>query len=75
MFNTLLKNKEEYSFMDIGPGIGWSFVSAKNILGNVRLFTLELSRAARDYYLKNLGKIAIANDFDEVKSKMDIINF
>ena len=32
-----LKNKQQYSFMDIGPGIGWSFISVEKILGNVEI--------------------------------------
>ena len=68
-----LKNKQEYSFMDIGPGIGWSFISAQHILGNVRLFTIELCREAKEYYTKYLDKITIANNFGEIKENMDVI--
>jgi len=68
-----LKNKQEYSFLDIGPGIGWSFISAKHILGNVRLFTIELCREAKDYYSKNLEKITIVNNFGELEDKMDVV--
>ncbi len=68
-----LKNKQEYSFLDIGPGIGWSFISAQHILKNVKLFTIELCREAKDYYSKNLDKITIVNSFEELQEKMDII--
>ena len=68
-----LKNKQEYSFLDIGPGIGWSFISAQHILGNVKLFAIELCREAKEYYSKNLDKITIVNNFGELGDKMDIV--
>jgi len=68
-----LKNKKEYSFLDIGPGIGWSFISAQHILADVKLFTIELCREAKDYYSKNLDKITIVNNFGELGDKMDVV--
>tara|TARA_B100000315_G_C14587503_1_gene593872 strand:+ start:3307 stop:4284 length:978 start_codon:yes stop_codon:yes gene_type:complete len=68
-----LVNKESYSFMDIGPGIGWSFISAKKILDNVRLFTIELCREATAYYAKNLDNITIFNSLGDVKEDMDVV--
>ena len=68
-----LKNKQEYSFLDIGPGIGWSFISAQHILENVKLFSIELCREAKEYYTKNLDKITIVNNFGELGGKMDVV--
>ncbi|MBT5953812.1 class I SAM-dependent methyltransferase [bacterium] len=65
--------KKKYHFLDLGAGLGLSFISAKQILKNVRLFTMENNTDAKNFYKQELDNITIFENFSEIKVKMDIV--
>lgn len=68
-----LSNKEKYFFLDIGAGSGFSFVSAKKMFKNVRLFAVEANNDAKMFYIRNFTGISVVDNLNMLKEKMDII--
>lgn len=69
-----ISKKDNYSFLDIGPGNGSSFVYAKKLFGdNTRLYAIELNDDAKAYYTKTFNGINIYNDIADIQNKLDIL--
>jgi len=69
-----LEHKSKYNFLDIGSGLGKSFISANEILhGNVNLYTIEQDKNAKIYYQHYFKSLVILDDFSELDDDMDII--
>ena len=68
-----LNYQHVYKFLDIGAGLGSSFISAKKILKNVKIFVIEANTDAKEFYKKNFDDITIIDSLKDVKEKMDIV--
>jgi SAM-dependent methyltransferase len=68
-----LSHKHKYRFLDIGSGPGLSFVSARNILGNVNMFAIESNNDAKTFYIKFLEDITICDNLTEIKDEIDVV--
>lgn len=66
--------KENYSFLDIGAGLGNSFSSVRKILkNNVKLFAVEENNDAKEFYEEVFGGITVLNNLSMLQEKIDII--
>lgn len=69
-----IQHKKKYNFLDIGSGLGKSFITAREILrGDVNLYTIEQDKSAKKYYRENFEGIVILDDITELDEDMDII--
>jgi SAM-dependent methyltransferase len=68
-----VSNKKEYSFLDIGPGPGFSLISAKKIFQNVKLSVIESNSHAKNFYKKFFKDLSIYKNLNEIKNEIDVI--
>ncbi len=68
-----MPSKSKYCFLDIGAGVGQSFFTAQNMLTDVRLFAVEASKVAKQFYIKNIDGIEVFSKISDIKEKIDII--
>lgn len=69
-----LDEKKEYNFLDVGAGLGRSFISVKEIFkANVNLFTVEEDLGAKNYYKNYYKDVVIASNISDFNDIMDIV--
>ena len=69
-----LQYKKKYNFLDIGAGLGKSFISAKEFFhGNVNIYAIEEDKAAKNYYQKNFKEVTISKSITDFKEFIDIV--
>jgi SAM-dependent methyltransferase len=69
-----IQHKEKYNFLDIGSGLGRSFISAREILqGDVSLYAIEQDKEAKKYYQQHIKGLTICDDITDLNDDMDIV--
>lgn len=69
-----LEHKKKYNFLDIGVGLGNSFLTVKEILKDkVNLFALEEDVEAKFFLSKHIGEINFVDELSEIKDKIDFV--
>ena len=69
-----LHYKKKYNFLDIGAGLGKSFISAKEIFNdNVNLNAIEEDKEAKKYYRQHFKDVTIGSSISDFNNIMDII--
>jgi len=69
-----LQYKKKYNFLDIGAGLGKSFISAKEIFnGNLNIYAIEEDKAAKNYYHQHFKDVTISSSISEFSNLMDIV--
>lgn len=69
-----LENKKEYNFLDIGAGLGNSFLTIKEILKEkVNLYALEEDVEAKFFLNKHIGEINFVDELSEIKDRIDFV--
>lgn len=70
-----LPYKKEYNYLDLGAGLGKSFISAKEVIpNNVNLHAIEEDKEAKKYYHQHIDKnITIYKSLSEVNAAMDVV--
>ena len=69
-----LKPKQHYNILDIGAGLGNSYITATEIFGdNFDFFAMEEDKAATSYYKRQFPRINVSKDFSQLECRMDLI--
>lgn len=68
-----LNKKNNYNFLDIGPGHGISFMTADQYFDKVNLHGLEINSKAIKFFKKTFKNIKIFKNLEEINNSMDII--
>jgi len=68
-----LNYKKKYNFLDVGAGLGKSFISAKEIFNDrVNLHAIEEDKFAKKYYRQYFKDVTISSSISDFKNIMDV---
>ncbi len=69
-----LEHKKKYNFLDVGAGLGKSFVTVKEIFNeNVQIHAIEQDKGAKKYYQQHFKDVTISSNISEFNNIMDIV--
>lgn len=69
-----LEAKEHYQILDVGAGLGRSYITAQELLGDKFDFhAIEHDQKAINYYKRFLPRIQVCQDFSQFDDSLDLI--
>ena len=68
-----LNRKNNYNFLDIGPGYGTSFLTAVQYFNKIKLHAIENNAKAINFYKRTFKDIKIFKNLEDIDYSIDII--